>query len=191
VSDTKAKKIEAVVEYIANDLTYIPSPEQRRLKQAFWARFNDNPICDPQDISKSVVDELAPDYRLGRWWPQPGFKEWFSNKEEFREEVDALVFLALDRMKRILISEDPKMAGAQVSAAKLLMDVGRKMPPKVGSEKFLDEKIHQMDKKQLEEYISRSVKLIPPTQEISSKDLTPTASSDIIGEVNQEETQES
>lgn len=165
MSDTKAKKVEAVVEFIANDLTYIPSPEQRRLKQAFWTRFNDNPVCDPQDISRAVVDSVAPDYRLGRWWPQPGFKEWFCNREEFREEVDALVFLALDRMKRILISEDPKMAGAQVSAAKLLMDVGRKMPPKIAAEKFLDEKIHQMDKKQLEEYIARSMKLLPTPKE--------------------------
>lgn len=165
MSDTKAKKVEAVVEFIANDLTYIPSPEQRRLKQAFWTRFNDNPICDPQDISRSIVDTIAPDYRLGRWWSQAGFKEWFCNKEEFREEVDALVFLALDRMKRILISDDPKMAGAQVTAAKLLMDVGRKMPPKIAAEKFLDEKINQMDKKQLEEYISRSMKLIPNVKE--------------------------
>jgi hypothetical protein len=185
VSDhAKAKRVEAVVDFIANDLTYIPSPEQRRLKQAFWARFNDNPVCDPQDITRSIVEAVAPDSRINRWWPQSGFKEWFINKEEFREEVDALVFLALDRMKRILISEDPKMASAQVSAAKLLMDVGRKMPPKISTEKFLDEKIHQMDRKQLEEYLAKSMKLIP------SKDLTEEINDVIIDEATQPKPEE-
>lgn len=157
----KAKRVDAVLEIIANDLTYIPSPEQRRLKQAFWARFNDNPTCDPRQITKSIVEAFAPDYRLDRWWPQAGFKEWFQNREEFREEVDSLVFLALDRLKRILISEDPKMASAQVNAAKLLMDVGKKMPRVGPMEKFADEKIAAMNAKELEAYISKSMKLLP------------------------------
>lgn len=178
--NTKAKRVEAVVEFIANDLTYIPSPEQRRLKQAFWTRFNDNPVCDIPDISKSIVGSIAPDHRLDRWWPQPGFKEWFCNKEEFREEVDSMVFLALDRLKRILISEDPKLASAQVNAAKLLMDVGRKLPSKTTQERYLDEKINQMDARQLEEYIAKSVRLLP------NKPLTPDSSSDTIEQATQQ-----
>ncbi len=148
------------LEIVASELTYIPSGEQRKSKSAFWARFNDNPLCEPQDITLAIALQFCNDERLTKWWPQDGFKEWFRNRDEFRQRVEYLVHQALDSLEYVLV--DPKaQASAKVNAAKLLMEVARKMPQKNQAEQFLDEKISSMSRKELEEYIkSRTPKLI-------------------------------
>lgn len=150
-----------VVEVLANDLTYIPNPEQRKVKAAFWTRFMENPFCEPKDIQKGDIYQLTSDNRLDRWWSQPGFKEWFRNQEEFRERVEALAMSVLDRLAVILASDDPKMSNAQVQASKLLLEVARKMPPKYQQDKYVDEKIGKMDKKELEAFVAERVHLLP------------------------------
>lgn len=148
-----------VIDLATTELTYLPSAEQRRAKSSFWSRFNDNPICDPSEISLAIALRFVADGRLSRWWSQDGFKEWFRNGEEFRHRVEYLAHLALDALENVLI--DPKAQGsARVNAAKLLMEVARKMPARGAVEKYLDEKIAEMDKKQLEEFISKRTKLL-------------------------------
>lgn len=154
-----------ILELAANELTYLPTPEQRKAKSAFWARFNENPMCEPEDISLSIATRFAGDGRLSRWWSQDGFKEWFRNRDEFRQRLEYLVNLSLDRLESILA--DPKSnPSAQVNASKLLMEAARKMPSKHAVEQYLDEKIAQMDKKQLEEFIrAKTPKLVAsPTE---------------------------
>lgn len=151
------------LEIVASELTYIPSPEQRKTKSAFWTRFNDNPLCEPQDISLAVAIQFVSDERLTKWWPQTGFKEWFRNRDEFRQRIEYLVHQALDSLEYVLA--DPKaQASAKVNAAKLLMEVARKMPSKQDSAgQYLDEKISTMTKAELEAYVrSRAPKLIKP-----------------------------
>jgi hypothetical protein len=41
------------------------------------------------------------------------------------------------------------------------MEVARKMPPKGTTERYLDEKIAEMGRKELEEYISKKTTLLP------------------------------
>lgn len=156
-----SKKTEALFEIIASDLTYLPSPEERRVKSAFHQRFQslDIPPCLMQDITLSIAQSLAPDRRLDRWWEVPGFKEWFRNAEEFRERVEYLTSLALDAVTEILISDDPRQASARIAAAKLMLEVGKKMPEKKAVAVYADEKIGAMDKKQLDAYITRQMSL--------------------------------
>jgi hypothetical protein len=155
-----AKSVE-ILANVASELTYLPIPEQRKAKSAFYARFNDNPVCEPQDITQALAAKLAGDNRINKWWAQEGFKEWFRNRDEFRQRMEYLTNLAIDRLEAILI--DPKSnSAAQVSAAKLIMEVAKKMPSKQAVEQYLDEKIAQMNRQQLEEYISKSVKLLRP-----------------------------
>lgn len=148
-----------VLEILVNDLTYMPSHEQRKLKSAFWIRFNENPVCEPQDITVAMIGRLVTDGRVPKWWAQPGFKEWFRNQEEFRERVESMAHLALDTLMSILITEDPKMSSARVNAAKLLLEIARKIPSKTQVEKTSDDRIGEMDKKQLDAYISRQMSL--------------------------------
>lgn len=149
-----------VIDLAVTELTYLPTPEQRKAKSAFWARFHENPICDPQDISINVALKIGGDGRLSKWWSEPGFKEWFRNADEFRQRLEYLVNLSLDTLEHVLV--DPKAQGsAKVNAAKLLMEVARKMPPKGATERYLDEKVGEMDKRQLEDFISKRTKLLP------------------------------
>jgi hypothetical protein len=162
-----------IIEVLASDLTYIPNPEQRKVKAAFWTRFNENPLCEANDIQIGDVLRLVGDSRVQRWWSLPGFKEWFRNQEEFREIVESTVYLALDKLREILSSDDPKMASAQVNAAKLLLEVGRKMPQKQAAEKFADEKIGKMGKKELEAFVQKGLKFMPAPKivDLESEDL--------------------
>lgn len=159
MSDTSMSK---TLEIIANDITYIPNDQQRKLKSAFWTRFNENPICEPQDVTVAIIQRVAQDGRLEKWWSQAGFKEWFRNQEEFRERVESMAHLALDTLMVILVTDDPKMSSARVNAAKLLLEMARKLPSRTESkEKYADEKISGMSKKQLDAYIARHMQLLP------------------------------
>lgn len=161
------------IEIMANDLTYLPTHEQRKLKSAFWVRFNENPLCEPQDISLSVIDRIVHDNRTAKWWSQAGFKEWFRNQEEFRERVESMAHLALDTLMTILVTDDPKTSSARVNAAKLLLEVARKLPSRTQpQEKFSDDKIANMDKKQLDAYIARHTsRTIAPLEDLTTAPL--------------------
>ena len=121
-------------------------------------------MCDASDVTLTDVERLVSEPKLARWWSQPGFKEWFRNQEEFREKAELMAFLAMDAMESILISDDPRMAGPKAAMIKLAMEIASKMPTKnTGPEKYADAKIGDMDRKQLEEYIAKHVKLLPST----------------------------
>lgn len=159
MSSTRNPKPVEIIGLAADELTYIPTPEQRKAKSAFWTRFHENPLCEPADISLSLALQLAGDGRLSRWWSDPGFSEWFRNADEFRQRLEYLANLSLDTLEYVLV--DPKaQSSAKVNAAKLLMEAARKMPSKGAVEKYLDEKIAEMDRKQLEEYISKKTRLL-------------------------------
>lgn len=163
-----------IIEVISSDLTYLPSAEQRKLKEAFWLRFSADPTCDPSEVTQSIVELYTSDSRVSRWWSQTGFKEWFRNQEEFRERAAILAHLALDTLQSIMINETAQ-ASARVNAAKLVMEIARKMPTKQAVEKYVDEKIAEMDKKQLEAYIAKNIHLLPNPPQKGLTDNNPDA----------------
>lgn len=144
------------IEIVVAELVYNPSEEQRKLKSAFWLRFNDAPYCDPRSITLAVAQKLVPDKRLDRWWSINGFREWFSNAEEWRERAENLAHLALNAIEQVLRSDDPKAVNAKVNAAKLVLEATSKMPHKGIKEVYVDDKIGKMNRNQLEEYIRRN-----------------------------------
>lgn len=150
-----------IVDIVTSELTYLPSVPQRKLKSAFWSRFNENPLCDPSQISLSIALRFVPDGRLEKWWQQVGFREWFCNHNEFRDRLEYLSHKILDSLEYVL--DDPKaQASAKVNAAKLILEASRKMPSRTQKETMIDERVAQMDKKQLQEFIERQVQLRLP-----------------------------
>lgn len=141
------------------ELTFCPAPEHRRIKSAFWALQNEGQFEPGTEIPLSLALRLTGDGRLSRWWPQPGFRDWFCNKDEFRQRLEYLSHLALDAAEEILLDRKAN-PGARVNMAKLVIEAANKMPQKYAREVFADEKINQMDKRQLQDYISRNSKLI-------------------------------
>lgn len=157
------KTLDNVIEVLVSDLTYIPNMEQRKVKETFWVRHNENPLCDAQNATQIDVLRVVGDPRLSRWWTQPGFKEWFRNQEEFRERAALLAHMALDAIQSILVNEDAQ-PGARINAAKLALEVSRKMPKQTEGT-FLDSTISKMDKKQLEAYVSSKMRVLPSASE--------------------------
>jgi hypothetical protein len=141
----------------SSELTYVPTAQQRILKSAFLTRIAESPLEDMKSISLPQIQKYVYDNRLPKWWSQPGFREWFTNREEFRERVESLAHLALDTLQKILLDEDSKSMSARVNAAKILMEVGKKMPPKGGiREVYADDKVGKMGRAELEEFLKRN-----------------------------------
>jgi hypothetical protein len=144
----------STINALMHDIIFIPTPVQRRIKAAFWASWGDNPIVDHKNLSLANVMGVVGDSRMQKWWTQPGFKEWFSNQEEFKQRVEYLVHTALDTLEHILVDETAN-SSARVNAAKLLLEAADKMPRKYAKEKVLDEKINKMGKQELEAWLDR------------------------------------
>lgn len=168
----RPKSATALIEVLANDLTYIPNPEQRKVKESFWVRFTENPVCEPTHITLSIVLQLVGDPRLDRWWNHPGFKEWFRNQEEFRERAATMAHLALDTLQSILLNELAQPS-ARVNAAKLVLEISQKMPQKQAEIRYRDDSIGKMSKSQLEAFLTKNVHLLPTPPPPGLTDLTP------------------
>ena len=151
------------------ELTFLPSPEHRRIKSAFWASIAENPILDPASdgVSLAAAQRITGDARLPRWWQLPGFKEWFANKDEFRQRVEYLANLALDVAEEVLLDRDAHPS-ARVNMTKLVIEVANKIPSRASQKdenKFLDARIAQMGREELEEFIRKQTKMLLPQQE--------------------------
>lgn len=152
------EKVAGKIVEIISDITYVPTYEQRKVKTQFHNRLTDNPICEAHNATLAIVQQLVPgDRRITRWWADGGFRDWFLNRDEFRERAESLVHLALDTIEQIL-GDNKAQASARVSAAKLMMEVGRKMPSKSDNDtqKMLDAHISNMNEKELQEYIQKT-----------------------------------
>lgn len=148
-----------ILDLASDELTYIPSNDQRRVKSAFWTRYQEVATSTPADLSLAVVTKFVTDRRLPKWWTISGFSQWFLNAQEFRDRLEYLSYKILDSLELIL--DDPKAnANAKVSAAKLLLEAGRKMPSKAAEQGYLDESVSKMDRHQLEEFIKRKTRTL-------------------------------
>jgi len=136
------------------DDTFLPNPKQRQSKSTFWAMYAENPLFSPDSISMEEAYRVTKIPSIKRWWNLPGFKDWFLNKDEYRQRLEYLAHLALDTAEEILLDRDTQ-ASARVNMAKLIIEAANKMPNKYAKQQYLDETISKMEPKQLEEYISR------------------------------------
>ena len=156
------KKLEAIL----SELVFTPSVSQKKLKARFWNRRAQLQLTDGAPTLVEVAG-LIKDKRLPDWWQEPGFKEWFRNEEEFKERVEYLANLALDTIEEVLTSSVARES-SRIAAAKLMMELGSKLPKGTPDVVYTDEKINSMSEEQLMEYIQKSTpKLI--TVETSDK----------------------
>lgn len=155
-----------------DDITFLPSPEQRKAKAAFWAAYTDNPVLDLETISSEEARRYAADTRVYKWWPIPGFRDWFLNKDEFRQRLEYLANIALDAAEEILLNPTAHPS-ARTNMAKLVIEAAGRMPNKFAKEpKFADEIISRMTRRELEEYIRRGQKLLGTATPLLSDEST-------------------
>lgn len=142
------------VAQVCDDLLFVPTPDQRQVKAAFWQRYSQSPVLDISKITGTYVHKLVPDSRIPRWWSMFGFKEWFLNEDEFRQRLEYLANLSLDTLEAILTDPDANHS-ARVNAAKLIFEASNKMPKKWEKVAYLDAGVQNMDQAQLESFIRK------------------------------------
>ena len=159
------KSTEKAINAAIADITFLPNPEHRKVKAAFWASYADNPLADSGQITLALAQQITSENRLKRWWSIPGFSDWFSNKDEFRQRLEYLANLGLDTIEEILLDPEAN-ANARMNAAKLMLEAASKMPNKWNQEKFLDEQIQKMGARELEAWLK---KRLPSGKEADSE----------------------
>jgi hypothetical protein len=146
-------------------LVYQPTDEEMQTKSAFWAKAQGNPMVDPDNIPVSTVKLILNDTRVERWWKKPGFKDWFLNKEEWKQKLEYAINVGLDAMLDLL--RDPQAQGsAKVRAFEILARLANREPAKVKEVKMLDAAVAEMDQKQLDEFIKKNLKLLNPDKKV-------------------------
>jgi hypothetical protein len=152
---------------LTESLQFVPSEAMCKAKASLMAILSDNPVFNMQDMSLDTAISFTKERRLRQWWKQDGFVEWFKNGSEFKAEVEDLLMLSLKRLRTILNSDNDKMAGAQISAAKLLFESANKLP-KGATPKDSKDALDKMNSTEMEEFIKRMgyVKIAAPPEPV-------------------------
>lgn len=160
------KDINKLLEAAQSDLVFVPTPDMRRVKAAFWNKLSNNfNLIDMSQMTLAAVQQIEKDRRLIKWWSLPGFSDWFQNKEEFKERLEYLADLALDALEQVL--NDPNASpGARVSCAKLVLEATSKMPTKV--EEMAPSRLEKMSRGELEEYVRHNLKYLSPNEVLTN-----------------------
>lgn len=159
------KKLQSILPRAAAELSapFEPTDAQRRAKGAFWSHFSDPGAPQvPAEISLALASMYANDRAISTWWPDPSFRSWFTNKDEFRQRLEYMSGIVLDNFFEIVTNRRTP-AGARVKAGEIILQLAGKMTSgKPDPEKYLDEHIAKMNRKELEAYIQRNLKVLPP-----------------------------
>jgi hypothetical protein len=170
MSDSRNKILQSIA---GSADTFVPTDEMRRLKSAFWSKYTDRPDLQvsPPTTPEGEVDSRAivglqraiPGLETipTKWWDNSKFVTWFNNRDEFKQRLDYLAQLALDSAEEILRNQDAPPQ-ARVAMAKLVLEATGKAK---SEERFLDQRISEMDKAELEKFIAAQMKLVTPGNE--------------------------
>jgi hypothetical protein len=147
------------------------SVDQKIARSRFWARYASNPDLEvPSVIDATTASQGAADKRVLEWWLLPGFSDWFTNSHEFKERVEFLTSLALDSVEELL-KDSQASPSARVAAIKIVLEIADKFPTnKKSDETYADERIQQMDQKELEQFIQSRLQILPSISEKSNAD---------------------
>ena len=140
---------------VAEVVLWKPTVEQRKAKARLMVSLEENPMVALDSLSCEKASKWA-QYSFTKYWKQPGFQDWLLGKNEFKSRAEYLSNLAMDAMEDIFLSDDPKLASAKVAAAKVVVELGRKMPSKSETGGFLDTMVQEMNRAQLEDFIRQN-----------------------------------
>ena len=163
------KDINKILAAAQTDLVFVPTPDMRRAKAAFWSRFADAPPLSAGPLTLAAAQQIGADKRLAKWWSLPGFQDWFQNGEEFKERMEYLADLALDALEQVLSDPDANPS-AKVASAKLVLEAASKMPKPSADAPAT--KLETMSRGELEDYVKRNLKYLSDPEQLT-KDVPP------------------
>lgn len=158
---TRKPSTEKKLESVLAEVIFVPSPPQRQVKAAFWAKLAESPVADAGNITLAVAQDLTNDTRLQKWWRVEGFQDWFTNKTEWKQRLAYLADLSLDTAESILTDPNAQ-ASAKVRLIEILARLANKEPARSKEIKYLDKDVQNMDLAQLESLFDQhGLKLLP------------------------------
>jgi len=163
IPEGKIASVADKITELSETVIFQPNPAQKKLKAKFHSRYTPGPMHDITQLSLSEALEITGDSRLNKLWAQPGFKEWFTNRDENRERLEYLFTLALDTAEDLLSNESTQPS-AKVNMIKVLAELANKFPNKYAQEKFVDDEINRMSELQLKAWLERRGVDIAKTQ---------------------------
>jgi hypothetical protein len=134
----------------AVDLIYMPTDLEKRAKAEFWVKFSQGPARSTDKVTAASVAQVLGRTTMNKSWSLPGFKDWFLNKDEFRQGVEYLQMHALQTMRDLL--HDDK-SDIRHKAAKTILELGEKFSPKKPEVIVADAKIQKMTAEDLKDYL--------------------------------------
>lgn len=136
------------VEDVVREAVFSPTRAQRAVKTRFWLQMRENPIVDVDHVTPSIVRQWTSENRVLAWWGEPGFKEWFLNRDEARERIMNLLYQCLDAAEEVLASSDLK---AKTNMVKTMLSLC--MDQQKRDDDSEAQKLEGMNRQQLEQYI--------------------------------------
>jgi hypothetical protein len=137
---------------ITDELVFVPQRIDQKMKASFWIKWNQGPVKSQENISAAAVAQVLGNTVINKRWHIPGFKEWFLNKDEYRQRIEYIGMRALDVMSDILEDETVK-PDVRLKAAKTVLELGGKFITKKPEVIVLDKDINSMNQEQLDEFI--------------------------------------
>jgi len=137
---------------LADKVIFEPTSSQAKVKARFWTRFRPGPLTAGR-LTMDKVLEVTNSAGIRKWWHEPGFVEWFMNKEEERERLKYLFNKGLDMVERIIDDPDAN-ANAKANLFKMLAEMNGHLGKKP-VEKFADEEVAKMSEDQLAAFIEK------------------------------------
>lgn len=145
------------------DITFHPSTQQMRVKAMFWSRFKEVPGHEATPVNLALIAQYTGDSRVHNWWALPGFKEWITESDTWKIDLELLLMEIPYALREILHNEGTKSMGPKVNAAKLIVEAANRMPAKVKEVKLLDRDVGKMDQAQLKAIIRKGLKMVGET----------------------------
>lgn len=164
---------DVIISKLIND-TFRPTEAQKRAKAALMAALSDpmNSLLDPKTIGMTLAMRLTGIQTLNTWWHQPGFQNWFLNKEETKQKIKYLTDKALETAVQILDDPDPRTANAKVAILRTLMQYEAAEVQTKTNTRF-----DSMDMQQLRGFLKQNAHIIRPLLE-EAKSATVTSESE-------------
>lgn len=138
---------------------FTPTEAQKKAKSRFWATCSGEGGPTPSPLP-NIEQALQFGSIDRKWWDESGFRDWFWNRNEFNERLEYIGLLALEELESTLKSKLVTSA-QKIPAIKLALEVAHKLGGKGQGESIdLPDKLANMSKKQLEDFIESRRKLL-------------------------------
>jgi hypothetical protein len=144
-----------------------PTAPQRKLKARLYNILANNPMVRIESLTPSKVALLTGSEASKTWMQNPEFCAWLANKSHSKELLESGAEAAIERLIEIVEERDvgpaaSVNAGAQVNAAKLLLEYSGLRPPSHRVIEYKDKDVADMDEGELRQFIeAEAPKLLP------------------------------